>query len=98
MKQDKGLTAKDTVMSDNFVEVKYNCTSTRNASHYCLVKAIAQQQAEITWDKAKAHYEQQIQEVRKEQMEQIIWGAGNIADYNHKSIILRFLQALKGGN
>ena len=35
------------LLSDEFIEEKFNCTPTRNSSHYALVKSIAQAQLEL---------------------------------------------------
>ncbi len=58
-KQDKGLTAKDTVLGLEIVSPKF--------PDYipCAVWDVLERQAEITWDKAKAHYEPLIERERK---------------------------------
>ena len=35
------------LLTDEFIEEKYNCTKTRNSSHYALVKSIAQTQLDM---------------------------------------------------
>ena len=65
MKQDKGLTAKDTVMDrkERVASAQYDSMSDDLPDW--AIRAL-KAQAEITWDKAKAHYEPLIAKAFKE--------------------------------
>jgi len=39
-------TSKIRALSDEIMELKYNCTPTRNSTHYCLVKSVSQATAD----------------------------------------------------
>ena len=78
MKQDKGLKSIDTVMGKDGifgVIVASDKNITYSPQYYTdnkgELRAVAKAQAEITWDKAKAHYEPLIQEAVKAERERI---------------------------